>query len=93
MLGRKDYDGLSRRQRNSIVRHFLHITGAPPWILFFFATRQWPCDAEERKSTPVIHSQTALLTFQGFQVSYVQCLSSGLPRRRADLIHRTRLPT
>ena len=31
-LGRKDYDSLSQRQKNLIIRHFLHRTGAPRWI-------------------------------------------------------------
>ena len=63
-LGRKDYSGLSQRQKNAVVRYFLQRTIAPPWI-FDFAVRQWPCDADERKPTMFLKTQTALLTYQG----------------------------
>ena len=63
-LGRKDYQSLSQRQKNLLLRHFLLRTGAPPWV-FRFAVQQWPCDASEKKQPLVLHSQTCLLTYQG----------------------------
>ena len=63
-LGCKDYWGLSKPQKNSIVRHFLHCTGAPSWICKF-AVRQWPRDASEKKPQLVLKAQTVLLTYQG----------------------------
>ena len=63
-LGRKDFESLSQRQKNLIIRHFLHRTGAPRWVLEF-AVRQWPCDDQEKKPKLILHSQTCLMTFQG----------------------------
>ena len=63
-MGRQDYDSLSQRQKNLILRHFLHRTGAPRWVLQF-AVRQWPCDADEQKPKLILKTQTCLLTFQG----------------------------
>ena len=63
-MGRQDYDSLSQRQKNWILRHFLHRTGAPRWVLQF-AVRQWPCDADEQKPKLILKTQTCLLTFQG----------------------------
>ena len=60
----KDFHGLSKRQKNLVMRHFLHWSNAPPWI-FQFAVRQWPCDPDEQKPKLVLKTQTALLTFQG----------------------------
>ena len=63
-MGRKDYDSLSQRQKNLILRYFLHRTDAPYWI-FQFSVRQWPCDADEQKPKLILKTQTCLLTFQG----------------------------
>lgn len=63
-MGRADYDSLSQRQKNLILRHFLHRTGSPRWVLQF-AVRQWPCDADEQKPKLILKTQTCLLTFQG----------------------------
>ena len=63
-MGRKDYDSLSQRQKNLILRHFLHRAGAPRWVLQF-SVRQWPCDAAEQKPKLILKTQTCLLTFQG----------------------------
>ena len=63
-LALKDFQSLSKRQKNLILQHFLHWAGAPPWILQF-AVRQWPCDADEHKPKLFLKELTALLTFQG----------------------------
>ena len=63
-LGLKDFGSLSKRQKNIIMRHFLHCTGAPRWVMKY-AVRQWHCDPDERRPKLILKSQTALLTFQG----------------------------
>ena len=63
-MGRKDYGSLSKWLQNLIVRHFLHCTGAPPWVLQF-AVRQWLCYANGQKPKLILETQPALSTFQG----------------------------
>ena len=63
-MGCKDYCGLSKRQKNLIMRHFLHCTGAPPWVLQF-AVQQWPCDGDAQKTKLILKTHTALLMYQG----------------------------
>ena len=51
-LGRKEYDSLSQRQKNLLLRNFLHRAGAPRWV-WQVLVRQWPCDADDRQPTCV----------------------------------------
>ena len=63
-LGRKDWSGLHKRQKNSIVRHFLLFSQAPPWVARY-GESQWPVNPSEGKPKLVLQAQTALLTYQG----------------------------
>ena len=63
-LGRKDYQSLSQRQKNILLRHFLHRSSAPAWV-FDFAVRAWPCDICEKSEEPILRAQTCFLTYQG----------------------------
>ena len=63
-FGRQDFSGLNKRLKNSIVRHFLLFSRAPPWVLKF-SESQWPVNPSEAKPKLVLQAQTALLTYQG----------------------------
>ena len=63
-LARMDFHGLSRRQKNVVMRHFLVCSGAPPWVLRY-GVSTWPCDESDEKPKVILKAQTALLTYQG----------------------------
>ena len=63
-LARKDFHTLSKRQKNTIMRHFLMCSRAPPWILRY-GVATWPCDESDEKPKIILKAQTALLTYQG----------------------------
>ena len=63
-LAQKDYNGLSRGQKNRVLRLFLMASAAPPWVMTF-AVQKWPLDEGEREPAPYVDTHTVLLTYQG----------------------------
>ena len=56
-LARANFDGLSKLQRRTIVRHFLAVIGTREWIMSW-CSQQWPILEGEKERTPLLDTQT-----------------------------------
>ena len=63
-LARVNLDVLSRTQKNTIVRHFLALSGPPRWLMPWYL-RQWAIVEDDKALPFVLKCRTCLFTYHG----------------------------